>query len=423
MAQEKIIMSEVERKSYELFSQNNWSGTIAYGKKCISSGYDYYNLRMRIGVSYYNQKKYVKAITHFKKAVDFSSYDALALEYLYYSYLFSGRVMEAKTLLATFPNELKTRINAPYNKIIESISIDGGLAIGGINDAINSKDINGSANLYGEATTTKNMTYGSVSLNHELGNKNSIYHSYSNISIDMLKKYSTDVKDTASSYTLTEHDYYISYTHQFKSFVISPAFHFINVGFNKFVANYTAANNSYSFSKKDTSFINFSSSIAFSKTCDIFIYGLTVGYARLNGLTQVQAGVFATYYPLATTNFYGTSFITYMNQDQENRFVFTQRLGVKLASKLWLDGGVTYGNLQNYSEANACVVYNTSDKILYKYGAALVAPLTKHLELSIRYDAFAKTNSYYTLSSELKTETKTLNYITHLMLGGVKWKF
>jgi hypothetical protein len=68
-------------------------------------------------------------------------------------------------------------------------------------------------------------------------------------------------------------------------------------------------------------------------------------------------------------------------------------------------------------------VYNTSDKILYKYGAALVAPLSKHLELSIRYDAFAKTNSYYTLSSEIKTETKTLNYITHLMLGGVKWRF
>jgi tetratricopeptide (TPR) repeat protein len=423
MAQEKIIMSEVEPKSYELFSQNNWLGTIAYGKKCISNGYDYYNLRMRIGVSYYNQKKYVKAITHFKKAVDFSSYDALAQEYLYYSYLFSGRVMEAKIVLATFPNDLKTRINAPHNKIIESISVDAGFAVSTINNELSSKDINGSANLYGEATINNNMTYGSVSLNHELGNKSSIYNSYSNIGIDMLKKYSTNVKDTLSSYKLTEHDYYISYTHQFKSFVISPAFHFINVGFNKFIANYNTTNNSYSFSKKDTSFVNFSSSIALSKAYGIFVYGLTAGYAQLNSYTQLQAGVSAVYYPLATTNFYGTSSITYMNQNQENRFVFAQRLGVKLASKLWFDGGVTYGNLQNYSENNALLVYNTSDKILYKYGITLTAPLTKHLELSVRYDGFTKENNYYTLNSDSKVETKALNYATHLVIGGVKWKF
>ncbi|MBC7412928.1 MAG: hypothetical protein H7331_10815 [Bacteroidia bacterium] len=423
MAQEKIIMSEVEPKSYELFSQNNWSGTIAYGKKCIKGGYDYYNLRMRIGISYYNQKKYLRAVTHFKEAVEFSSYDTLALEYLYYSYLFSGRVMEAKIVLATFPDDLKARINAPHNKIIESISIDGGLAISNISDALTTKDINGTANRYGEATITKNMTYGSVSLNHELGNKNSIYHSYSNIGIDMLKKYSTDTKDTSSSYKLTEHDYYITYTHQCKGFVIAPAFHFINVGFNKFIANSNSRNSNYSFSKKDTSFINFSSSIALSKACGIFVYGINAGYAQLNNYTQLQAGISATYYPLATTNFYGTTFITYMNQDVENRFILAQQLGVKISSKLWLEGGATYGNLQNYSEANAVFVYNTSDKILYKYGVSLTASLTKHLELSVRYDAFAKENNYYIFNPNFKAETKTISYTTQLIVGGFKWRF
>lgn len=411
----------VEQTTAELYVNKNWQELIKYGQQAIKEGYDYYYLQLRVGIAYYEQKKFMKAICHFEKAVEFNSSDPLALEYLYYSYIFSGRTSQARALTNTFQQSLKEKVNHPKNKFIKTIYTEGGIATSNLDETYKIIDIDGPFNKYGETTISKNMRYYHFGINHELSSRMCVYQGYINISIDQLIKIRINNKDTFDNFKLTQQDYYINTLLQLKHFSFSPAFHLINVRFAKLNSNYNKNTHKYFFSKKDTSFINYAASFSLSKSCGIFIYTLTPGYAQLNGLTQIQTGLSATYFPLGTLDFYGTSTLVHLNENNNNRLVLAQKIGLKLIPKLWMEAGITYGNLQNYSENNAFVIFNTGDKIKYKYGISLNSPLSKHIELSIRYDCFNRENTYYRINNFQTFESKYVSYKTQAIIGGLKW--
>lgn len=420
-AQPIVNSADAEQKSLQFYNKGDWAQLVKFGEKAISRGYDYFYLRVRVGIACFEQKKYLKAIKHFEKAIDFNSSDSLALEYLYYSYIFAGRGNDARALTAIFPESLKNRIKPPKNKVLESVYLEGGIGLSNLEGIYKTVDIDGQFDIYGETTITKNMSYGHIGTGHQLGNKWSLYQGYSNIRIKMLRDIKINNKDTFDTYHLTQHDYYISVIGQLKRFTISPAFHFINVNFGKLNARYDMLQNKYIFTNKDTSFINYSASLSVSRAIGIFTYGISMAYSHLNSYNQIQGGISVAYFPFSNTNFYGSSMLVCLNENNENRLVMGQKLGVKLLSKLWAEGGITYGNLQNYTENNSFVVFNTGDKIVYKYGVALLSPLTKNLQLSIRYDAFSRENSYYRMNNLYKIEPVSIDYITQTIVGGLKW--
>ncbi|MES2591393.1 MAG: hypothetical protein V4608_05880 [Bacteroidota bacterium] len=411
----------VEQTTAELFVSKNWQKLIKYGEQAIKDGYNYYYLQLRVGIACYEQKKFMRAIGHFEKALQFNSSDPLALEYLYYSYLFSGRSTQARALAATFPYSLKEKIKYPKNKFIKGIYTEGGIASSNLDETYRAIDIDGPFNKYGETTITKNMRYFHIGVNHELSSIMSVYHGYNNINIDQLRKIRINNKDTFDSFKLTQHDYYINTVLQFKHFAFSPALHLINVSFAKLNSQYNENTYKYFFSKKDTSFINYAASFSLSKNCGIYTYTLTPGYSQLNGLTQIQTGLSIAYFPLGVPDYYGTSSLIYLNENNTNRLILSQKIGLKLIPKLWMEAGITYGNLQNYSENNAFVVFNTGDKIKYKYGVSLTSPLSKHLELSIRYDCFNRINTYYLINNVQTLESRYVSYKTQAIIGGIKW--
>lgn len=420
---QKIANSAIaEQESTRLYYAQDWKKLATYTEKAINNGYDYYYIRMRAGIAYFEQKKYVKAIKHFQKAVFFNS-DTLAQEYLYYSYIFSGRGAEAKVLTKTFSDNLIKKINPPKNKIIESVYAEGGVGLTNLENNYQTIDIDGLFNIYGEATINKTMRYIHAGLNHQITNSLSVYHGYSNINIELLRKIKINDKDTLDTYHLTQHDYYISANTQLKHFSIAPAFHFINVGFGRLNANYNTIQNKYIFTKKDTSFVNYVVSVMLSKSMGIFTYGMTSSYAQLNSYSQLQIGLSASYLPLANNNLYGTTNVVLLNENNANRLIVAQKIGAKIISKLWAEVAMTYGNLQNYNENNAFVVFNTGDKILYKYGVALVSPLHKNIELSIRYDRFNRESTYYRMNNLLNIEPVAVNYTTQTIVGGIKCTF
>ncbi len=422
VAQEILNSANVEQKSADLYLNRNWTELITYGNNAIVQGVDYFYLRFRLGVAFYEQKKYRNATSHFEKAIGFNSDDTLSLEYLYYSYVFSGRNNEARALTSIFPTILRDKIKPPGNKTIESVYAEGGIAISNLNNIFKNIDIDGPSNIYGEATITNNMQYWHVGLNHQLGDKISIYQGYSNIKIDMTRKIITNNKDTIDNYGLNQHDYYICGIRQLKYFSLSPALHLINVNFGKLNANFDATNNKYLFKKKDTTFINYATSLSLLKNIKIYTFNLSAGFSQLNGFNQIQTGLSLTYYPYSTTNYYGTSSLIYLNENNTNRIIVAQKVGLKIVPKLWVEAGITVGNLQNYCENNAFVVFNTGDKILYKFELAITTPLLKHVDFSIRYDCFNRENTYYRTNDFYKIESVTTNYKTQTIIGGIKWK-
>ena len=420
-AQDVSSFIVVEETSTDLYIAKNWEALANYGNKAIGNGYDYFYLRLRLGIAYYEQKKYMKAVKHFEKAVKFNSSDKLALEYLYYSYIFSARESEARALISMFPIRLKYLIKPQKNKFFECFSFEGGLATSNQNRIFKNIDINGPLNKYGEASINNGMSYWQAGFAHQLGNKFSVFHSYSDIKINFIRKINANNKDTLDNYKLNQHDYYISCVNQFKHFSISPALHLISLNFGKLNANYNLSDNKYIFNKKDTSFINFASSVSVIKNIGKYCHNLSFGFSQLNGFVQFQTAFATCFYPFGKTNLYATSSIIHLNEDYTNRIIIMQKIGFKIMPKLWAEFALTYGNMKNYCENNAFVVFNTEDKILSKYGFSINAPLFKHLEFSLRYTYFNRENSYYRASNFDLEEVK-INYKTQILLGGIKWK-
>ena len=80
------------------------------GKIALKQDMDFYYLRMRMGIARYNQKKYRQACGHFKHALELNQADPLALEYLYYSLLFSGQSEQAGIVRGEFKGDLALRL-------------------------------------------------------------------------------------------------------------------------------------------------------------------------------------------------------------------------------------------------------------------------------------------------------------------------
>jgi len=105
-AQDKKGFAWYDKITYEAYLKGDWKEVITTGKEALREGIDYYYLRMRLGIACFSRKKYQQAIPHFRKALEYSKGDVVALRYLYYSYLYSGRDADRHALMHHMPVNL-----------------------------------------------------------------------------------------------------------------------------------------------------------------------------------------------------------------------------------------------------------------------------------------------------------------------------
>lgn len=55
-------LPKVDALTYQLFQQKAWDNLIKEGNKAIQNGIDYYYLRVRMGIAYYEKGNYSGAI-------------------------------------------------------------------------------------------------------------------------------------------------------------------------------------------------------------------------------------------------------------------------------------------------------------------------------------------------------------------------
>lgn len=218
-AQDTLTSAIVEQKTYQLYQDKNWPELIRLGNKAIKQGYNYYYLQLRIGVAYFEKKKYCLAESYFKKALNFSSDDELAKEYLYYCYIYTGRVEDARRLSKHFSKELAIKTDVSKKAAIGFIMIEGGTKI------------SDSAYYYNKGKKTesnfyKPATYFQLGLEHGIKKRISLYHAFTYF----------NQKNFVGS--LQQIQYYLKAAVPVKNnWLISPSFHYINVNFSSQITN------------------------------------------------------------------------------------------------------------------------------------------------------------------------------------------
>jgi hypothetical protein len=100
----------LDAETYDYYLKGDYMNLKKSADKLLLSGNDYYFLRMRLGITAFNCQKYAESAVNFKKALEFNSLDTVSHEYLYYSYLYSGRKADARLYLDALAPESKNQV-------------------------------------------------------------------------------------------------------------------------------------------------------------------------------------------------------------------------------------------------------------------------------------------------------------------------
>ena len=436
-SQTKKEFDDADKLTYEFYLKQNWDKVIEAGNDAIKNNIDFYLLRMRIGIAYYSKDNYMSAVEHFEKALEFVKKDTVAMEYLYYSYLFSGRESDANLFAETFSFNLKSKIKYKNPEFFSGAYTEGGYTFNSGYDDLKNTNIFGLPGTFGTQKILKGYRYNNISLIHRIGNRVRIFQGYNNIGINYTQQFNPHFNlflDSLKEFDVNtnQNEYYINANVNLgEGFNLLGAFHFQNVKFQNMNVvldttvfpprpNYLMAENTLNES------VIF---ISLSKYFSHFVFTMNTSYSNLNNGKQMQNGFTGVYYPLGNLNLYFISDFNYISskdigiENFENNWVVTGKGGFKLSEPVWLEGSFTYGDIKNYNESNAFIVYNNTEVIKRRFEFDIIWLINKNFEFSARYQNFLVEHKYYTYTNPFNYTTSTNNFLNQTIIGGLKWTF
>jgi len=478
IAADEIDFLTVDRLTWRCYNEQKWDSVITVGKKALRHHIDYYYLRVRMGVAYYEKHEYIPAATHLARARQFNSGDSFVADYLYRSYLYTNHPAEARLLKGSLAQEDGNREPEAGTPFVDRVHSEAGYTISSSNSPNNLSTLMGKDSLYGEQDLYGNNLYGNLSCKLNLSKRVTLsvgytyldfskrkYIQYSHLDDQLVKiadsswgKYyvyniSKAVKDTSFGYHVYQHEAYLAAAiHLPRGFRIFPAFHLVHVAtplvtatqhfttvkdtssygnFDSTYRTFDFVRSGYSYYQRDSTFNNYLVGLMVTKDLSFFNLGLFGSWSNLNGKQQIQGGVALSYYPLGNLNLYGTTTITGFSQSNKQRLLLSQVVGARITPWWWAEGDIYYGDYTNANILNGSILYNNSDKFDYRGGVNMVFNLSRHIQLSLIYQYSQKESQqvYYTRSLDPVTkspsstqQTQNNTYHTHSIIGGITWK-
>ena len=430
--QTEINFSSLDKQTYGLYLDKNWKDLASLGKKGLDNGFDYFYLRMRIGIAYYEQGNYRQAIPHFRKALTFNSKDQYANEYLYYSYLFSGYNADAINLSDKFTAKLKHKLGIKTVTGLRGFSIYNTYSFNTNRDKLDELEISEGLTTLGWQDIKLNYNLFQVNFEHMVSPKLSISHGYG-----YLKKQRYHlIQINGINYVYPDETY-----KQFQAFfsgnllladglTTGLTLHYINLRplIHLETTGGFGGGGSTTYSQTDASH-NYAGYFSVNKKLGLFNFGLGLAVANLNDNIQFQKDLFLTFFPLGNLYFYLSSQAThhsdFLNLDNPvNKWIFEQKIGFKIFNPLWVELYGSYGEKSDFIDYNGTVIYNDFNPITSNMGFNLIISPGKtgtQLFLNYRYQTIRSSFNHY--SDNTINTINDIYFNTHTITGGIKWNF
>ncbi|MBC7382495.1 MAG: hypothetical protein H7296_05790 [Bacteroidia bacterium] len=368
-ASDTLSFTTVESKSYNLYLQKDWKRLGNFCEFALGKGYDYYYLRVRAGIAYFEQYQYRKAAVHFEKAALFnaSNFDKA---YLYYCYLYSERFEQARLLSKSFDVELRSALKIRSNTFTGA-GIEGGVKKS--NDRLYNDGI------YSQLSLTQSA-FKDVSLLHA----------------------ATYYMQDEWRFSVKQYQYFLQLRKAFKhNFLLSVAIHLIA---DEIVVYDTTVVEHLSPPKPptktpitvDKNTFGYVGAFVLTKHTALFDFSIGTTTVFLDTLNQYQLSGAVTWYPfknnrlLISGNLYAHSNDNFTTTN----FAVSPVVNFYITRKISL--AVSYfsnANGPNITENNGYFVNNSIDHTLSRYTFSASAPVTKKIYIYGIYTFENKVNT------------------------------
>ena len=181
-AQEQSDFNRINEDTYRFYLEQKWDSLIVLGKEALKQDFDYYYLRIRLGIAYYHSKNYRRASSHFTVALEFNQDDPVALEYLYFSRLLSGQTAQSRLVKEQFRGNLALKLPAHEPRFLDRFSANYLYHQADNDDQFTNPDEVYAGLSEGVQSTTRHFSNASLSLVNSLSPGITITHAFNFLS-------------------------------------------------------------------------------------------------------------------------------------------------------------------------------------------------------------------------------------------------
>lgn len=401
-AQNDFSKDSVDKKSADLFQNKKWDELISFGNTALKRNAETYFLRVRLGMAYFEKEIFFNAIPEFERAVEIGYRDENVLEYLYNSYLKTGRTEDAAYIFSSFSESGKNRIKPLNNSFAENIFT--GIEYEFSNDESRNViiDLDGNENKYGEQTIFRNSILATAGLNQLPFDRLNIFYDYTYFNSGKTKIIMRNNEKLNDDYQEIQNRFYNRFDIlAANGLVISPAGHYITKKYNTIFAGIADSTlTDITVSEKEIDNENFILSLSASKFYSIYKFTLSGSFSYLNEFHQSQLGLSFLMYPLRKTSFYTNTSAVLHSENKISNLIVSQSIGIKAGKRIYIEASASAGVMKNYNEQNGYTVYNTGDVIKTKFGISLGLMLLKNLNFNIGYSFRQSEKNYLTYKAK-----------------------
>lgn len=429
-------VSQTESLSLKLYQAKDWEKLVEVAEEALDNGISFYYLHYRLGIAYYELKKYRKALPHFHRVYQRDSSDIIIQEYLYYSYVFSGREADAWLFTKSMDGQLKNKLDIPDNKalIFSQISInhaeltDKSMAsVSHIRSKIPDDEMG-----YQYITTAYTST--SATMSHQLFPRLSATYKITGLFKDNF--YTTrdylSLNQQANGFftdpeeSVEQTQYYLDLSYLIaRGLTLTAAMHYVETEFELDGIDAIGPANS----ERTKDYIKSSGGIYFlgiKKEAGNFTVGLGGSYGNLDKGEQLQQELSVEWYPLSNLDLYTVSIISHQSrQGQTNHSSWTayQKAGVSMFKQLfWLEIFAMKGDIRNFALHQAAVLYNPGDMITGEYGINFMLPLFEEKTMfSLSYSLNTYKSWFRDFGGTKVAEPVTYSHF--LLNTSIRWNF
>jgi len=392
---QELTFRDYDEQSLVLYNNAEWKELIKLSDQAISDGIDYYYLRIRSGIACFESRRFEKAIVHLHQALAYYENDPVALEYLYASYLALNKTYEARAAYSRLPQSVKEKLKTTLPRK-NNISAGFGPLLSNQMEKFSNIDLDGPDDIYGETDIAQDGYYLDFGYGRAFGKGSGFYAAYSLIKLNMNKLVSIgDTLSVDDQYPLLQHQFYLSGNINLgKGFFLTPAVNVILDRYEKVMPQLAEDSLSYLFPLEKFSPLSFIAYLSVRKDFHIVQTSLFGSYANLNDKKQFQAGFQALVFPYGNLDLYFDTRILNHHNDGKNNIIFEEKAGLRLFKPLWAEVNATFGQMENYYDKQAYVVYNVIDRIRLKAGAKAIIILNPRMTLTAEYIFMAREGKY-----------------------------
>ncbi len=422
--QDTLNYPVIDKYTYQYYTNNQWDKLIKLGKQSLHKNIDFYYLQVRMGIAYFETKRYLKAIKFLENAYKIDNNNPIVQETLYWAYIYSFMYNDAARLYDNINDAVKSKIDFTQH-FIQTMTLHYSFGNNQNFNKLSDEVLLSENTLHAERTLMKNEYAFLIDLLQPVGKGIFISHNLSLFNINYQKTISDFLhNDLIVDLKTSQKQYYIQTAIPLgKRWILLPAASLL-WGYNQDYGLVFSNKPNMPPSRMqviNNHFTNFIFSSTINKTWVRWGNQLNVSINNFDTKEKLQLGNRVNIFPFQNKKIMLSTDFQF-KPDTNRTLTIVKTFSLATHFKYYsIYGFYTLGNIHNFSEMNGSIVYNQKETVTSQFGVG-ISFYFKKLQINAniiqqRYlDYFGKNVSGTITSKDYK-------FNVLLIKGGLLWQF